>query len=76
MLIRWTTAYGEDYDYSSILHYSARAFSKYPSDPSVITMVPKRSNVTDADIGIRRNLSTIDINKVKKMYKCPPYRDW
>ena len=25
---RWTTGYGEDYDYDSIMHYSARAFVK------------------------------------------------
>ena len=25
---RWTTGYGEEYDYKSIMHYSSRAFVK------------------------------------------------
>ena len=33
----WTTAYGEDYDYESIMHYSARAFVKDRKSKSSIT---------------------------------------
>jgi hypothetical protein len=41
---RWTTGYGEKYDYDSIMHYSKTAFSKTETD---MTIVPK---YTDPDL--------------------------
>jgi hypothetical protein len=41
---RWTTGYGEKYDYDSIMHYSKLAFSKSTTD---LTIVPK---YTDPDL--------------------------
>ena len=68
---RWTTGYGEKYDYDSIMHYSKTAFSK---SESLDTIVPK---FTDPDaIGKKVNLSETDITKIKKLYKCPPYDQW
>ena len=68
---RWTTGYGEKYDYDSIMHYSKLAFSKSTTD---MTIVPK---FTDPDlIGKKVNLSETDIIKIKKLYKCSPYDQW
>ena len=76
-LCRWTTAYGEPYDYDSIMHYSARAFSRnqFAVDP-MLTIVPKNPAVNYAKIGRKINLSETDIIKIKKLYKCPPYNNW
>ena len=74
---RWTTAYGEGYDYNSIMHYSARAFSKEPfGDDPMLTITPKNPAVNYTSIGRKVNLSETDIIKIKKLYKCPPYREW
>ncbi len=84
---RWTSAYGEEYDYSSIMHYSSRAFSKRPEDPSSATIVPRsdsnhRVSVSADDLGRRGNLSDADIRKVKRKnvatlnfvdYSVPPF---
>ena len=51
------------YDYSSIMHYGRTAFSKN-NQP---TIEPLRSGVT---IGQRTSLSSIDIQEVRKFYKC------
>lgn len=52
---------GEPYDYGSVLHYGANAFS----NGNGATIVPKKS----AEIGQRRGFSQIDLNKIKKLYK-------
>ncbi|TRY60920.1 hypothetical protein TCAL_16325, partial [Tigriopus californicus] len=70
---RWTTAYGEKYDYDSIMHYSANAFSKH-NNPFLLTIVPKKGEVSE--LGRRLNYSDTDIHKVQKMYKCGEYADW
>ena len=77
-LFRWTTGFGEPYDYNSIMHYSSKAFSKDPYDTEMITIEPVSSTdrVQIAGLGRRRNLSDIDIVKIKKMYKCSPYENW
>ena len=68
---RFSSGYGEEYDYNSILHYSATAFSK---DNESVTLLPR---VGEPDmIGKKRNLSDTDIVKIKKMYKCKPYEGW
>lgn len=51
------------YDYSSVLHYPAVAFS---IDGNA-TIVPKVANVT---IGQREKMSSSDILKLNRMYKC------
>ncbi|XP_035230201.1 zinc metalloproteinase nas-13-like [Stegodyphus dumicola] len=55
----------EDYDYSSILHYSRFAFSKDPKKKP--TLEPKKK---DAKIGQRSYLSKGDIRKINKLYQC------
>ena len=72
-LRRWTTGYGEPYDYNSIMHYSATAFSRTKAE-GVYTIVPKKGGVKD--IGRKVDLSKTDVAKIKKMYKCKPYAEW
>ena len=74
---RWTTGFGEPYDYNSIMHYSSRAFSKDPYDNKSMTIEsinPDRSEITG--LGRKRNLSETDVIKIKKLYKCSPYENW
>ena len=74
---RWTTGFGEPYDYDSIMHYSSRAFSKDPYDNKSMTIEsinPDRSEITG--LGRKRNLSETDVIKIKKLYKCSPYENW
>jgi len=74
---RWTTGFGEHYDYDSIMHYSSKAFSKDPESDDMLTIEPIS---TDRNLipglGRRRNLSDTDVKKIKKMYKCSPYENW
>lgn len=51
------------YDYGSVMHYGATAFSKNRQD----TIVPKKSGVT---IGQRSGFSDLDIKKLNRMYSC------
>ncbi|KAF2889311.1 hypothetical protein ILUMI_16862 [Ignelater luminosus] len=60
------TDFGEKYDYDSLMHYSAYAFSRNGK----MTIVPK---FRLRQIGQRRELSAIDIRKIKKKY-CS--KDW
>ncbi|KAL3270927.1 hypothetical protein HHI36_021433 [Cryptolaemus montrouzieri] len=57
-------SFGVPYDYDSIMHYSAYAFSKN-SKPTIFA---KKS--TTANIGQRVYLSEGDIQKLNAMYKC------
>ncbi|CAF3430867.1 unnamed protein product [Rotaria sp. Silwood1] len=52
------------YDYASVMHYPANAFSVNNRS----TIVPLQPNVT---IGQRVNLSSIDILEVRILYNCP-----
>ncbi|XP_055527782.1 zinc metalloproteinase nas-4-like [Wyeomyia smithii] len=52
-----------EYDYGSVLHYSATAFS-LDFEP---TIIPKDPNAT---IGQRKGMSEKDITKLNRMYKC------
>ncbi|XP_027056439.1 zinc metalloproteinase nas-15-like [Pocillopora damicornis] len=54
---------GTPYDYGSVMHYDARAFSRNGRP----TIVAKKSGVT---LGNRRGLSKIDILQMKLLYKC------
>ncbi|XP_054264060.1 zinc metalloproteinase nas-15-like [Macrosteles quadrilineatus] len=54
---------GVAYDYRSVMHYSANAFSRNGQP----TIVPKTRGVT---LGQRENLSRKDVQKIRHMYKC------
>ncbi|KAK3855493.1 hypothetical protein Pcinc_038108 [Petrolisthes cinctipes] len=56
-------AFGENYDYGSVMHYSAYAFSDN-GQKTIVTVDP------DAQIGQRVGLSQVDINKLMNMYNC------
>ncbi|XP_054289680.1 zinc metalloproteinase nas-15-like [Macrosteles quadrilineatus] len=58
------TDHGVGYDYESIMHYSAYAFSR--NDQMTITPKDKK-----AKIGQRKTLSDKDIAKLNTMYNCP-----
>ncbi|XP_058450595.1 low choriolytic enzyme-like [Malaya genurostris] len=56
------TSYGIEYDYGSVMHYSAKAFSKN-QEPTMEALQP---NVT---LGQRKGLSDKDIAKLQHMYE-------
>ncbi|XP_052852405.1 seminal metalloprotease 1 [Drosophila gunungcola] len=58
--------YGEPYDYSSVLHYQAYAFSKNGE----MTIVPLQEGAEEL-MGQRLQMTQSDINKLNVMYKCP-----
>ncbi|OWA52623.1 putative Acidic mammalian chitinase [Hypsibius exemplaris] len=62
-------AFGEPYDFGSILHYGMFDFAV---DRTQWTIRPK-PQYSDKEIGQRRHLSPIDINKINKMYSCTGY---
>ncbi|KAK3855494.1 hypothetical protein Pcinc_038109 [Petrolisthes cinctipes] len=55
--------FGENYDYGSVMHYSAYAFSDN-GQKTIVTVDP------NADIGQRDGLSQVDLNKLLNMYNC------
>jgi len=73
---RWTTGYGEKYDYDSIMHYSSRAFVKDYTDKGMKSILPTDEDVDVDNLGFKPNLSEIDIKKIRKMYRCDPYKDY
>ncbi|KAH8272352.1 hypothetical protein KR026_007123, partial [Drosophila bipectinata] len=58
--------YNEPYDYGSVLHYTAYAFSKNGE----MTIVPLQEGAVEL-MGQRVQMSQSDINKLNTMYKCP-----
>ncbi|XP_053959228.1 seminal metalloprotease 1-like [Anastrepha ludens] len=58
--------FDEEYDYGSVLHYSAYAFSAN----GAMTIVPLQEDGA-AVMGQRRGLSKSDIVKLNIMYRCP-----
>ncbi|CAL8073466.1 unnamed protein product [Orchesella dallaii] len=52
------------YDLTSVMHYGSYAFSKGQGKP---TILPKDPNKT---IGQRSGFSTVDVEKVNRLYKC------
>ncbi|XP_043264711.1 zinc metalloproteinase nas-13-like [Colletes gigas] len=59
-----TDAFGVGYDYGSVMHYSANAFSRNGQP----TIVPR--GVSKIELGQRDGFSKRDIQKIRKMYKC------
>lgn len=59
-----TTSFGVVYDYGSVLHYSASAFSRN-GQPTIEAKLKKKDVM-----GQRNGLSKSDIEKIKMMYKC------
>ncbi|GAB0093430.1 hypothetical protein DMENIID0001_085710 [Sergentomyia squamirostris] len=58
-----TTMYDLEYDYGSVMHYSATSFSVNGKP----TIVPAQDGVV---IGQREKMSDLDIERIKRMYKC------
>ncbi|XP_020806080.1 seminal metalloprotease 1 [Drosophila serrata] len=58
--------FNEPYDYGSVLHYTAYAFSKNGE----MTIVPLEEGAEEI-MGQRLQMSQSDINKLNIMYKCP-----
>ncbi|TMW46256.1 hypothetical protein DOY81_008665, partial [Sarcophaga bullata] len=59
--------FDEEYDYGSVLHYSAYAFS----NNGKMTIVPLKEEEASGIMGQRRGMSKSDINKLNTMYRCP-----
>ncbi|XP_078270866.1 astacin-like metalloendopeptidase [Rhinoraja longicauda] len=60
-----TNNLGAPYDYTSVMHYGRTAFS---NDGESSTIIPKPD--PDVVIGQRFGMSSLDIQKVNKLYKC------
>jgi len=58
--------FNQEYDYGSVMHYSAYAFTKNGE----MTIIPKNPNISSDIMGQRRSMSKSDINKINSMYRC------
>ncbi|XP_067625968.1 seminal metalloprotease 1-like [Eurosta solidaginis] len=58
--------FDEEYDYGSVLHYKATAFSVNGN----MTIIPLKQEALGI-MGQRRGMSKSDINKLNTMYRCP-----
>ena len=59
------TTQGIPYDYDSIMHYNAYAFSRDSSQP---TIEPKSQNISLNRLGQRRGFSQLDLHHVNVLY--------
>ncbi|KAM7352649.1 seminal metalloprotease 1-like [Cochliomyia hominivorax] len=59
--------FDEEYDYGSVLHYSAYAFSVNGE----MTIIPLKEEEASGIMGQRRGMSKSDIHKLNIMYRCP-----
>ncbi len=59
--------FDQEYDYGSVLHYSAYAFSANGE----MTIIPLKEEEASGIMGQRRGMSPRDINKLNLMYRCP-----
>lgn len=59
--------FDEEYDYGSVLHYSAYSFSANGE----MTIIPLKDEEASGVMGQRRGMSKKDINKLNTMYRCP-----
>nr|XP_012146509.1 PREDICTED: zinc metalloproteinase nas-4-like isoform X1 [Megachile rotundata] len=74
-----TDAFGVGYDYGSVMHYSANAFSKN-GQPTIVTKETGGGLLSvigeifqggnKGQLGQREGFSKRDIQKIRKMYKC------
>jgi hypothetical protein len=60
---------GEQYDFSSIMHYANNTFSNSESLPT-IAVKDRYSTIHIEEMGQRNNLSKIDVVQTNKLYKC------
>lgn len=60
--------FDQEYDFGSILHYSAFAFSSN-GQPTIIPLDP--NNEEASKMGQRIRMSSKDINRLNTMYRCP-----
>ena len=60
----------------TMLIFSSRAFVMDRKDKNMKTILARDDKVESGKLGRKENLSALDIVKIKKMYKCPPYQDW
>ncbi|XP_061398642.1 zinc metalloproteinase nas-8-like [Musca vetustissima] len=60
-----TAAFDVPYDYGSIMHYSATAFS-HNGQPTIVAKQPEYNNI----MGQRFGLSPLDVLKINRMYNC------
>ncbi|XP_017475747.1 PREDICTED: high choriolytic enzyme 1 [Rhagoletis zephyria] len=60
-----TIAFGVPYDYGSVMHYSANAFSRN-GRPTIVAVRPGGNQL----MGQRDGFSAFDIEKLNKMYNC------
>lgn len=68
MTLNEINSLGEEYDFSSIMHYARNTFSK---SSDLDTLVPKTLTADIPEIGQRQRLSVGDIIQTNKLYKCP-----
>ncbi|XP_027794098.2 meprin A subunit alpha [Marmota flaviventris] len=54
------------YDYESIMHYGPFSFNKNDSIPTITTKIPEFNSI----IGQRLDFSTIDLERLNRMYNC------
>ena len=67
----WHNWTNYQYDYMSVMHYSAYAFSKSPNLP---TMIPKKTQTRLKALGRAKVVGTLtntDIKKINAFYECP-----
>ena len=62
---RHSTTQGIPYDYDSIMHYEAYAFSRDRNQP---TIEPVNQNVSLSRLGQRRGFSELDLHHVNVLY--------
>lgn len=60
------SAFGVDYDYASVMHYSPTSFTRNGQP----TLVALRSSSDAGQMGQRRGFSDGDVRKINAMYKC------
>ncbi|XP_042121718.2 meprin A subunit alpha [Peromyscus maniculatus bairdii] len=54
------------YDYESVMHYDPFSFNKNESIPTITTKIPEFNGI----IGQRLDFSTIDLERLNRMYNC------
>ena len=61
---------GSMYDYGSIMHYPANAFSIYPSNSLYNTLVPTSDEGSGSIMGQSLRLSPTDVQQLRLLYQC------